>query len=1044
MRSRVLHRYDAAANLIPYREEVRAAELLGRSSVAKLLEQAGTGERREFRLGEKSQKQPEKEEGWHEEDFVFGAYQPTVASLPRARLTRRQPASGFSAENSSEPKPEPQCKPPPPASRSSVQSGRAGSDWLGLEDDFMELELSSPAKAESLAPGLLRDRRPGAPAAQLCEDTSACQAALLSTQARVAELESQVRMLELERTQHKLLLESLQQRRQEELDLLESTHRSRMKVMEETYRQREQRLRQEKEQLAAQLLSQSQDAERARAELVARQQQHVATLEQQSRLELERLQELHRVSVQEMRRDHEEQLQRLKRLKDQEIDAVTSATSHTRSLNRVTEQMEKFCSDLHKLLQKAEATHHTASQELTMEARQRDRQLKVLQDRLLQQQKDMEEEGSRLQEVIAEMEARQSQQTRLLGSSACDVDPRAPLQALKQREQRLRQEKEQLAAQLLSQSQDAERARAMRNPVFYLPQIPLIQASESLMCPQVSVQEMRRDHEEQLQRLKRLKDQEIDAVTSATWHTRSLNRVTEQMEDRLLQQQKDMEEEGSRLQEVIAEMEARQSQQTRAELKIRGRELKAKEEQLARDRELLDKASQELRLEREKKYEEGEQALREASRMESESQSRLQVMQQHLEQLKQQEQRLHQERLSMAHQRRQLEELREQLPSNPVRLLTADQGLGASTDNLAAAGRAELCATLPQLKHDAQQGSSACDVDPRAPLQALKLASSANGRLSWEMRSRVLHRYDAAANLIPYRWASEVLHRAWHGPAGLTLVISLSQAAAVCQRVLAEIGGVKAAQSPLAGEVRNGQGCLQVRLVAEGSAGINPSDAEALVNCRAVTPKWASEVLHRAWHGPAGLTLVISLSQAAAVCQRVLAEIGGVKAAQSRMEGTGGQSARAEPPPSDQDTLRSRSSAPGLMGAGAQPVLEGSGGTPICMPVTQPRLLSLQATMSGVPSTQTTVAELQLGSPGIKTTPGRMGAKRDWVQFAGWFWESISPRDTQGAPTTLFEFCKPLPCSLSWGHLFSSDSLKTAISKQLHFSRYLKLTRSWL
>ncbi|KAM6403502.1 fas-binding factor 1 homolog [Rhynochetos jubatus] len=404
MRSRVLHRYDAAANLIPYREEVRAAELLGRSSVAKLLEQAGTGERREFRLGEKSQKQPEKEEGWHEEDFVFGAYQPTVASLPRARLTRRQPASGFSAENSSEPKPEPQCKPPPPASRSSVQSGRAGSDWL-----------------------------PGAPAAQLCEDTSACQAALLSTQARVAELESQVRMLELERTQHKLLLESLQQRRQEELDLLESTHRSRMKVMEETYRQREQRLRQEKEQLAAQLLSQSQDAERARAELVARHQQHVATLEQQSRLELERLQELHRVSVQEMRRDHEEQLQRLKRLKDQEIDAVTSATSHTRSLNRVTEQMEKFCSDLHKLLQKAEATHHSASQELTMEARQRDRQLKVLQDRLLQQQKDMEEEGSRLQEVIAEMEARQSQQTRLLeqGSSACDVDPRAPLQALK-------------------------------------------------------------------------------------------------------------------------------------------------------------------------------------------------------------------------------------------------------------------------------------------------------------------------------------------------------------------------------------------------------------------------------------------------------------------------------------------------------------------------------------------------------------------------------------------------------------------------------------
>lgn len=37
-----------------------------------------------------------------------------------------------------------------------------------------------------------------------------------------------------------------------------------------------------------------------------------------------------RASILEMRKDHEEQLQRLKLLKDREIDAVTSATSHTR------------------------------------------------------------------------------------------------------------------------------------------------------------------------------------------------------------------------------------------------------------------------------------------------------------------------------------------------------------------------------------------------------------------------------------------------------------------------------------------------------------------------------------------------------------------------------------------------------------------------------------------------------------------------------------------------------------------------------------------
>lgn len=180
-------------------------------------------------------------------------------------------------------------------------------------------------------------------------------------------------MLEMERTQYKLMLESLQQRHQADLDHLESTYRSRMKMLEDTYGQQEERLRRKKELLVAQLVSQSQDAAKAQAELVAQHEERVAALEQQRMQDLERVRELQRTSVQEMRKDYEEQLQRLKRLKDLEIDAVTSATSHTRSLNGIIEQMEKFSSDLHDLSHKVEATHQTTSQEL---AQQRDKQLK--------------------------------------------------------------------------------------------------------------------------------------------------------------------------------------------------------------------------------------------------------------------------------------------------------------------------------------------------------------------------------------------------------------------------------------------------------------------------------------------------------------------------------------------------------------------------------------------------------------------------------------------------------------------------------------------
>ncbi|NWZ46705.1 FBF1 factor, partial [Haliaeetus albicilla] len=885
-------------------EELRPArskldELLGRGSVAKILEQPSMGQHREFKLDKKYQKQPEKEEGRDEEDFVFGAYQPTVASMPEGRLARRQSVSRFSAENSSEPKPEPHSRPPPPARRSPVRGSRAGGDWLGLKDeDVMDSEPTSPAKgspvvsytspatggrpgptsqlpaaeeaaakpdpleeenwlsaalsrkkaqaqakaqernakpseapgegldpcspvsqpatstgapqqatalqdkaasadgsgqlvpwlstakrasahpseaakadpsrdasalgeemfspglylperipvslqvttprahlqpapqlqAESPALGLLHERRLGTPTAQLYEDASGCQAALLSTQARVAELESQVRTLELERTQHKLLLESLQQRHQEDLDLLESAHRSRVKVVEETFGQREERLRREKEQLVAQLLSQSQDAEQARAELLAQHQQRLAALEQQSTLELERLRELQRVSVQEMRKDHEEQLQRLKRLKDQEIDAVTSATSHTRSLNGVIEQMEKFSSDLHDLSHKVEATHHTTSQELAMGARQRDKQLKVLQDRLSQQQRDMEEERSRLQEVIAKMEARLGEQTRLL------------------EQERWRATAEQSKVESLQHS--LEEQRRVMTQQLSMERAELERAKSALLEEQKSV--MQKCSEERRKLAAEWAEFHTRQQLSKEWMERDMDRVL----------QMDSQREGT-----IMSLAKEQ-----AELKIRGRELKAKEEQLARDRELLDEAWQELRLEKEKvnglalrirqreeeiksvtkfssqKYEEGERALREACRIESEHQTRLQVMQQHLEQLKQQE--------HMAHQRRQLEQLREELPNNPMKLLTADQDLsaptkglpsmlcfpppvrvlpqhspGGSRETLAMAGPTELYAKLLLLKHRAQQDRDFLE-DEQFFLETLKKASYNTSSLS--------------------------------------------------------------------------------------------------------------------------------------------------------------------------------------------------------------------------------------------------------------------------------------------------------------------------
>ncbi|KAM5309130.1 fas-binding factor 1 isoform 2-T4 [Glossophaga mutica] len=559
---------------------------------------------------------------------------------------------------------------------------------------------------ESLAqhslPGTDYQRQLLAAQVQLQSGTAELQAELLQSQARLAELEAQVRKLELERAQHELLLESLQQRHQADLELIENAHRSRVKVLETSYQQREERLRRENEELSAQYLSHCQEAEQARAELLAQHQRRLAAAAQEKDQEMERLRELQRASILEMRKDHEEQLQRLKLLKDREIDAVTSATSHTRSLNGVIEQMEKFSSSLNELSSRVEASHLSTAQEWERGIQQRDKQLRALQERLGHQQRDMEEERSRLQEVIAKMEARLSEQSRLLEQERWRVSAEQSKAECTQRA--LEEQRRVKAQQMAMEREELERAKSA-----------LLEEQKSVMhkCG------------EERRRL------------AAEW--------AEFFEQQKLSKER-AEREAERAMQVDTQREGTfvSLVKEQAELKIRASELRAKEDQLATEREALERERQELQLEKERvsaaalrirlraeevermsqvaseKYEEGERALREARQVQSEQQARLQLVRRQQEWLQQQEQHVHQEHLSLAQQRLQLDRVRQDLPSGPVGLCSRAQGLAASIPSgfsavvpaptnpqgsqpPASLGPSLLHAKLVLLKHTAEQ-----------------------------------------------------------------------------------------------------------------------------------------------------------------------------------------------------------------------------------------------------------------------------------------------------------------------------------------------------
>ncbi|XP_023067546.1 fas-binding factor 1 isoform X4 [Piliocolobus tephrosceles] len=862
-------------------------ELLGRGTATKLLARPGTGEHREFKLDKKYQRPQESEDAWGDEDFTFGAYQPTVGSS-EGRQSHRQSVSRFLADSGPDPKGEPGSKQSPPAASSPIQPRKGGADWLGLKDEDLDLLPASPtreARRESSVPatpsvpapasqhstpaglppsraqpptegagspakasqasklraskeeeeedwlrhtlsrkksqGLAREQRAGAseglslagaaghppsgsqpvtstqgleqaaaggssgttaqerpcvrpgdsgspvtrnhaasalptgspkrgpapgdlsatePAtcspstqeptepsvpiqpllpeslarsllpgteyqkqllaaqAQLQSGTTELQAKLLQSQAqllqsqaRLAELETQVRKLELERAQHELLLGSLQQQHQADLELIESAHRSRIKMLETSYQQREERLRRENEELSARYLSHCQEAEQARAELTAQHQRRLAATAQEKDQEMQRLQELQRASILEMRRDHEEQLQRLKLLKDREVDAATSATSHTRSLNSIIHQMEKFSSSLHELSSRVEASHLTTSQERELGIRQRDEQLRALQERLGQQQRDMEEERSRQQEIIGKMEARLNEQSRLLEQVRpillallpWGLFSRAPagMTALltSPPQERWRVTAEQSKAESMQRS--LEEQRKVTAQQMAMERAELERAKSTLLEEQKSVM---------------LKCGEERRRLAAEWAEFSAQqKLSKERAEREAERalQVDTQREGTLI--SLAKEQA--------ELKIRASELRAEEKQLAAERAALEQERQELRLEKERtnatalrvklraqevesmskvaseKYEEGERALREARQVQAEQQARLQAVQQQQERLRKQEQHMHQEHLSLAQQRLQLDRARQDLPSSLMGLFPRAQGPAASS-----------------------------------------------------------------------------------------------------------------------------------------------------------------------------------------------------------------------------------------------------------------------------------------------------------------------------------------------------------------------------
>ncbi|XP_025762644.1 fas-binding factor 1 homolog isoform X1 [Oreochromis niloticus] len=464
-------------------------------------------------------------------------------------------------------------------------------------------------------------------------------------QARVIQLEGQVKTLQLERDQSQMMLESMQQRHKQDMELLENAHKARVKLLEDSVAQREIQARHECEDLMERLATVTRAAEKERSELQAQYQRKMAQAQQERDCEVERLRDLQRKSILEMKRDYEDQIHRLKRLKEEEIDAVTSATSQTRSVAGVIEKMEQFSSRLGELSSRVESTHEHTAHGLEQEARHRDQQLRTMQGHLAQQQKAMAEEKAYLKDIISRMDTQLKEQQRQLEKERWKMTAEQAKAESTQRS--LEEERRVLTTQISVEREELERAKS------------------ALLEEQKSVMQHCAD-----ERRKLAAEWALFHAQEKQRHERAEREVSSLLENR----------EGS----IIS------LAQEQADLKLRTAELKQKELAVAREREALEELREELDREKERlsstalrlktraqeveafsklaaeKYEEGERAFQEAKRLEAEHNARLRNIHSQTEHLRQQEQRILKEQIRLSHLQKDTERLRQNPPLTPL------------------------------------------------------------------------------------------------------------------------------------------------------------------------------------------------------------------------------------------------------------------------------------------------------------------------------------------------------------------------------------------
>ncbi|KAG8190594.1 hypothetical protein JTE90_017859 [Oedothorax gibbosus] len=210
----------------------------------------------------------------------------------------------------------------------------------------------------------------------------------------------------LERDQLLKSTEIMKQMYEERIKTLENLHKNEVQSLEETIKITESKLKTEMQSQLDSKEAKLNDLQSEKKQIENDFRDKIKESEKQNLKEIERLKELHGQSLASMKQDHEDALLRLNRLKEQEIAAVLSSQTYSKSLQNLTEQLEARASELASLQSRVEERNQATMKEKQALLENKERDLKNLQCRVERQLEEGDSERSRLQQLVLRLESR--------------------------------------------------------------------------------------------------------------------------------------------------------------------------------------------------------------------------------------------------------------------------------------------------------------------------------------------------------------------------------------------------------------------------------------------------------------------------------------------------------------------------------------------------------------------------------------------------------------------------------------------------------------